>query len=138
MVWCAVRGAADPLRDHWLGVEKLKNLNKKIAAVLEERGYTVLSIEKQDGKHIAELELYSPAGEDFCITVWFDGTNRDFIDAFYQWAIDFDPEEHVEMWIEARKNGVGGVPSVRELVDDADAINDILMETAAKLNAVKL
>lgn len=116
----------------------MKNLNKKIAAVLEEQGYTVLSIEKQDGKHIAELGYDSPAGEDMCFDVWFDGTNRDFIDAFYQCAIDFDPEEHVEMWVEARKNGVSGVPSIRELVDDADAINDILMETAAKLDAIKL
>lgn len=116
----------------------MKNLNKKIAAVLEEQGFHVVSIEKQDGQHIAELEFGSPAGEDVGFDVWFEGTNQGFIDAFYQCAIDFDPEEHVEMWIEARNNGVGGVPSIRELVDDADAINDTLMKTAAKLNAIKL
>ena len=137
MVWCAVRCAADPLRDHWLGVEKLKNLNKKIAAVLEEQGYTVLSIEKQRGQHIAELETDSPAGEDVIVDVWFDGTNKGFISAFYQYAIDFDADEHAEMWVDSR--GKNGVPSsIRALIDDADAIEQHLMETAAKLDAIKL
>ena len=115
----------------------MKNLNKKIADVLEEQGYTVLSIEKQRGQHIAELETDSPAGEDVIVDVWFDGTNKGFVSAFYQYAIDFDPDEHAEGWIEFR--GKGGCPSsIRTLIDDADAINNSLMETAAKLDAIKL
>ncbi len=115
----------------------MKNLNKKIAAVLEEQGFNVVSIEKQGGQHIAELETDSPAGEDVIADIWFDGTNKGFVSAFYQYAFDFDPDEHAEMWIEHR--GQRGVPSsVRVLIDDADAIEKHLMETAAKLDAIKL
>ena len=38
------------------------------------------------------------------------------------------------MWIEARKNGVSGVPSTRELVKDAEDIDKMLQEIAAALS----
>lgn len=115
----------------------MKNLNRKIASVLEKNGYTVLSIEKQNGSFIAELETDSPAGEDVLHNIWFDGTNKGFISAFYETAIDFDPDEHAEMWIEHR--GQNGVPdSIRVLIDDADAIKEALMKTAAELDRIKL
>ena len=48
-------------------------------------------------------------------------------------AADFDPDEHIEMWIEARKNGVRGVPSTRELLHDAEDIDKMLQELASAL-----
>lgn len=50
-----------------------------------------------------------------------------------EYADDFDPDEHIEMWIEARKNGVAGVPTTRELVHDAEAIQKMLKELAEAL-----
>ena len=38
----------------------------------------------------------------------------------------FDPDEHVEEWIRYKNEGVSGVPSVRELIKEADTINDDL------------
>lgn len=50
-----------------------------------------------------------------------------------EYAANFDIDEHIELWIEAKRNGVKGVPSARELVYDAEAICKMLQELAAAL-----
>ena len=42
---------------------------------------------------------------------------------------DFDIDEHIETWVEARKNGTSGVPSVRRLAIDAEEIDKMLEES---------
>lgn len=42
------------------------------------------------------------------------------------------------MWISARRNGTRGVPSTRELVEDAAAIDAMLKELAEALFAAEL
>ena len=81
-----------------------------------------------------ELEKYSPAGEDFLITVGEEG----FVDNVKAYAASFDQEEHIEMWIEARRNKVSGVPSIKELVEDAQAIDDMLRELSSALFSAEL
>lgn len=76
-----------------------------------------------------ELEKYSPAGEDFSFTV----SSASLVDGIKEYAAEFDIDEHIEMWIEAKKNGVSGVPSARELVYDAENIDKMLQELAAAL-----
>lgn len=78
-----------------------------------------------------ELEKYSPAGEDFIFTV----PTLNFVKEVEQYAEDYDPDEHAEMWIDSR--GKGGCPSsIRELIDDADAIAEMLKELAKSLKNV--
>lgn len=80
-----------------------------------------------------ELEKYSPAGEDFIITVGEEG----FVDNVKAYAASFDQDEHIELWIEGR--GKNGVPSsVRELVEDAQAIDNMLRELACALFEAEL
>ena len=113
----------------------MNKLHDSILDVLEENDFSVCSMDEQNGKTVAELEWYSPAGEDVIITVWFNGTNSGFVDGFTNYAADFDPDEHAEMWVESR--GKNGVPSsIRELINDADAINEMLESMAIKLNAL--
>lgn len=87
-------------------------------------GYT------DDGR--VELEKYSPAGEDFimCVTV------ENFPEAVMEYYRDFDVDEHIEMWVEARKNGGRDIPSVRRLAVDAEAIDNMLEELAIALEAI--
>lgn len=42
------------------------------------------------------------------------------------------------MWVEARRNKVAGVPSIKELVKDAEDIDAMLKELAEALFAVEL
>lgn len=112
----------------------MKRLSKKVNETLSANDFRICSIEEQRGNYVAELEWYSPAGEDFIMVLWFVGTSADFIREFGKYAEDFDPEEHAAMWIENR-NSVSGVPSIRELIDDADEIKETLMRVAAELAA---
>lgn len=98
--------------------------------ILERLGWSYTD----DGDGNIELEKYSPAGEDFIITVGAEN----FVENVKEYAAHFDQEEHIEMWVEARRNKVAGVPSIKELVEDAEAIDRMLKELAEALFAAEL
>lgn len=100
-------------------------VNERYREVCENRDWSVTVFD--DGT--VELEKYSPAGEDFIVAV--DAEN--FVENVKKYAADFDPDEHIEMWVMARHNGAKGVPSIRELVHDAEDIDKMLQELAAAL-----
>ena len=104
-------------------------LNEKYLTVLKNQDWSVLDC-YEDGS--IEIGKYSPAGEDFSICVETDN----FPEAVSEYAANFDIDEHIEMWIEARRNGVSGVPSTRELVKDAEDIDEMLRELACALSKV--
>lgn len=83
--------------------------------------------------NMVEIRKYSPAGEDFSICIDKDG---DFVGQIEDYADNFDVDEHVEMWVEAKKNGVSGVPSISDLVDDAKDIRDMLYELVNAVNGL--
>lgn len=102
---------------------KLNRKYKKICERLEWR------VAEDSGT--VELEKYSPAGEDFI----FAASVENFAKDVELYADNFDIDEHIEMWIEAKRNGVAGVPSTRELVQDAYDIQAMLNELAEALTA---
>ena len=114
-------------------MKNIKNVfNPKVRSFMETNDFSLLSVELQDGEYIAELETSSPAGEDLIIDIWYDGSTYDFVASFRRYATDFDPDEHAEGWIEFR--GSNGVPNrIRELIDDADAIDAMLNRFADEL-----
>ena len=79
-----------------------------------------------------EFSQYSPAGEDFFFFA-HGKTARGIIHSVLEYSRDFDPDEHIAMWIEAKRNGVSGVPSARTLVHDAEAIAEMLEALADAL-----
>ena len=112
-------------------------LDERITDVFEQNEIGICSIYehyKHDGNYITELEWFSPASEDIIISFWYDGTEEDFVKQFEEYAAGFDPDEHAEMWVEHR--GEGGCPnSIRELINDADAIDTFLNAVACELAA---
>ena len=104
-------------------------LRKEYLDILEKQDWRVCDY-TDDGR--VEIEKYSPAGEDFILCV--DVEN--FPDAVAEYYDNFDIDEHIEMWVEAKRNGTGGVPPVRRLAIDAEAIDDMLKELAYALNGV--
>lgn len=107
----------------------MKKLKQKYLDVLEKRDWSVSGY-TDDGR--VELEWYSPAGEDFLMCVEVEN----FPQAVYEYYEDFDADEHIAMWIEAKRNGVGGVPDTRRLVHDAEDIEKELEELADALAEV--
>lgn len=114
--------------------EKRKEMEKAIEERMRDEYLKVLanqgwSVEGYTDDGRVELQKYSPAGEDFGICV----ETENFPEAVAKYAAEFDIDEHIEMWVEARKNGVKGIPSVRGLVFDAEDIDKMLQELASAL-----
>lgn len=74
----------------------------------------------------------SPAGEDISFSIDFDAKKlpceqiQKIIDELGSYYECFDTEEHVTMLLEAKNNGLSGVPDVETLVEDAKKIDKIL------------
>lgn len=90
-----------------------------------------------------EFFQYSPAGEDFSFASCYgsrdlsdDEKGAKLIEDIEDYADDFDEDEHLEMWIEARGNGVAGVPGTKELVKDAEDIHSMLTDLADELRKI--
>lgn len=111
----------------------MKKSYKNIVEVAENLDWSVIDIRDcgftvTDGTQL-EFEKYTPAGEDFSFTVSGDSPEN-MIEEIKSYSANFDTEEHIAGWIEAKRNGVSGVPSIKELVEDADAIENMLRELA--------
>lgn len=97
-------------------------------------------IEPDNRRTYVEIGQASPAGEDFSMIIDFKEKDqaKSFKENLQMYYEDFDVDEHIEMWIEARHNGISGVPSTRELVKDAEAIENMILELCEALSQVRL
>lgn len=100
----------------------MKHLPKKVQTVLEKYGFVHRNdweVDKQDNDCFVELNQDTPAGEDWWVTIWFDGTTDGFIRAVKNYYIGFDIDEEAEIFIEYR--GRNGVPSsIMTIVHDQE------------------
>lgn len=103
----------------------MENLKK----IIEKLGWDIYE-ESYGGDEIGwDLRKFSPAGEDFGFSICHNNDVATAIKEISSYAEDgFDIDEHIEMWIEARRNGVRDVPGTRELVKDAEDIQKMLDE----------
>ena len=98
-------------------------------AKAKELGWSYILYKEEDGRTYVDMEKHSPLGQDFGMIV--DFTEENPVDTFMfdleEYYLSFDPEEHAAMWIENR--GKNGTPnSIRDLVDDAYEIKDMIQE----------
>ena len=104
-------------------------IEQKHIDVIEGLGWNILGNPNDTG---VEIRHESPAGEDF---VFYTDT-ADFPKGVIEYARDFDPDEHVELWVEHR--GERGIPdSIRVLIDDADAIKGMLTQLSDALDKAR-
>ena len=109
----------------------MKNFDlEKTMAIAESLGWIVFS--KNDSP-VAEHTFIqvSPLGEGFQFSVSCDADH--ITDEIRKYAESFDPDEHARMWITSTTNGVPG--SVRDIIDNAEAIKAMLMELAVAIAA---
>ena len=72
----------------------MPELRQEYLDILEKREWSVSGY-TDDGR--VELEWWSPAGEDFLVCV----NVENFPDEILNYSDDFDPDEHIEMWVVA-------------------------------------
>ena len=110
-------------------------LNKKIIKVIENNGFGCHAVMEHDNKFYIELYQDTPAGEDWNVIIWFDGSDNDFINSFTRYSEIFDVDEEVEVLIESR--GKHGVPSsISVLVKDAEWKKETLGTTLKDLEDI--
>ena len=111
----------------------------KIENVAESLGWGVSwqTEEYPKGKteKLVEFSKDSPAGEDFSFYVFYDALSDLRRELYTYWQY-FDVEEHVEMWMDAKRNGAAGVPDVVTLVEDAKEIESMLEELYDAVRAI--
>lgn len=115
-------------------MERFEDINPGLKAMLDkaeelEWSYDVWIEEGQNDRTYAELERYSPAGEDFSIIVDFDKDHQveTFLRDLRESYENFDVDDHAEMWMPSR--GKNGCPSsIKELVENAEAIESMILE----------
>lgn len=104
-------------------------MNEIYQNICETLDWSITSV----GNSYVELEKYSPAGEEIILIV----TEENFVEDIKAHAAHFNVDDHAEMWI--GKRGNNGVPSsIREILEDAQAIDDILRELACALFKAEL
>lgn len=79
--------------------------------------------------------------EDGKTEIVFTHVNQDFrfeinnVHDIYNYYVNFDVDEEVEMWLEAKRNGLQGVPGARELVFEESIIEETLRLLVEKTDA---
>lgn len=124
-------------------MKKYKNISKELQRMLDKAKeldwfYTVYEEPRQNSRTYVEMEKYSPKGEDFLMIIDFNAEDQpeSFLKDLWDYADNFDIDGHVEMWISER--GKGGCPATaRELVEDAEAIDEMIKELYEKLYSVQ-
>lgn len=96
----------------------------------EELDWSVKWYEDVEEDTYVEFSKYSPAGEDFSFEVYYEDESEipDKVKEYYE---GFDAEEHVMLWADSA--GRNGVPRLRELIEDADAIEEMIRELVIAL-----
>ena len=112
----------------------LKHLTKSEVAVLEQLDWRIINyIHDTDNDNRVEIAKSSPAGEDFNLAVDVENFQK----SVEIYADDFDVDEHVELWLEAKRSGVPGVPTVSTLVHDAEVIQSMIYELSHALSLLE-
>lgn len=122
-LWNIVTDDGLQLQDWYPEYEIKGETMKKLLAELKKRGFAIDSVEFGNGEKGYTAQRFTPAGEDW---------NFAFLDVkdFIQQAEDFNIDDEMEIWLEAKRAGVSGVPSASELLRDQEWKRDTLQEIA--------
>ena len=115
----------------------MKELNEKVIEILENNGFNIGKINTQDDNYYIDLQQYTQAGEDWYVTIWFNGTDKDFVTQVEEYYNNFDVDEETEILIESR--GKNGVPSsIRTILEDQEWKDNKLKELSDNLDNLEL
>lgn len=109
----------------------IKIMSNNFLQLANELGWSYnISEAPNKGEVCAELEKYSPQGQDFIASIWFENSNEyDFIDRLREYWQDYDPDEEAAKWIGEDGHGANGAPySVRDIIDDMEECKGMLRE----------
>lgn len=93
-------------------------MNKHTKKVIEDLGWKVISD--------TCIEIWTDtAGRDVCIECNYPGELKETISAYRN---GYDIDEDVELYLQAKRNGLKGVPSASVLVKDCEEVEELYDE----------
>lgn len=109
----------------------------KLKKIIENSGWQVNIDETIGNESELEIRQYTPAGEDWGIVVFFDGTVEDAINEIVGYAENYDYNDEQGELIAMR--GQSGIPDdIETLVEDGKWKQEVLLDLAEKLKNINL
>lgn len=107
----------------------MKNI-KKITKIAESLDWSIST----SGDEI-ELEKYSPAGQDFIISVTAENL-EELIEKLFERYNDYDASEEAYLWLDNTGHGKKGAPyDMKEVYEDMEACQNMILELHDALKA---
>lgn len=93
-------------------------------------GWCCYTSDKREDEVCVELEKFSPMGQDFIATLWFENDNEDdFIDKLKDYWQNFDPDEETARWIDDMGHGINGAPyNLQDVLIDMEDCKEMLRD----------
>lgn len=108
-------------------------MKKEIEEILEkikDLGWTV-DIDSED---TVTLGKYSPAGQDFSITVDTENDKESFIENIYEAYSNFDASSETYIWLDNDGHGTNGAPyDMKDIYEDMEACAENVCKLYEKL-----
>lgn len=99
-----------------------KNINK-VTNISESLNWSITV----DGNEF-EFEKWSPAGQDFCMSITADNMD-DLIDKLYERYENYDPSEEAYLWLDEFGHGKNGAPyDMKDVYEDMEACQEMILE----------
>lgn len=102
---------------------------KQLQKIIEQQGWNV-SIEKLGKKaKCVELQRFTPAGQDFNISVEMTGNDvKSFIHNLNECYDSYDPDYEAYLWIGEDGHGKNGAPyHIKDIVEDMEAAEKYIL-----------
>lgn len=111
----------------------MTNVNKELEVLFQKIKSEGWSIEEENENEY-RLGKYSPAGQDFSITV--EGENIDeIIDSIYSAYEDYDVSYETYLWLDNSGHGTNGAPyELRDVLEDMEACEKYILALYNSLN----
>ena len=117
--------------------EKQVKLSQNIIAMIRAHGFITHKIEGQNGQFYMELNQGTPLGEDWWVSIWFDGTDADFIKQVWNYYYSFSIDDEVAIYVDNR--GHYDIPeSISDLIMDANWKELALKSLAEDLSVIQI
>lgn len=103
---------------------------KELIEKIENLDWTV-TIENEN---LVSIGKYSPAGQDFSITVSIGNEVSEFIENIYQRYSDFDSSYETYLWLDNQGHGTNGAPyDMKDLYEDMEICKENIHELYKEL-----
>lgn len=105
----------------FIGLKEENRMDKLLERVLDKARDLGWSVTEEDG-NVYDFGMYSPAGQDFHISVDTEDDPYVFLENLNERYVDFDCSEETYIWLDDTGHGANGAPyDMKDVYEDMEA-----------------